>query len=82
MKFRTLIVSLLAAAALLCGCQRETESLGIPSIRFTQESLTFGAQGGDAFIVVTISRDWTASTDAEWLGIQQTSARSHLTRLS
>ncbi|MBR6245939.1 MAG: BACON domain-containing protein, partial [Bacteroidales bacterium] len=75
MKFRTLIVSLLAAAALLCGCQRETESLGIPSIRFTQESLTFGAQGGDAFIVVTISRDWTASTDAEWLGIQQTSGK-------
>ena len=75
MKFRTLIVSLLAAAALLCGCQRETESLGIPSIRFTQESLTFGTQGGDAFIVVTISRDWTASTDAEWLGIQQTSGK-------
>ena len=57
MKFRTIFLSLLAAAAVLTGCQRERENLGIPSIAFGQQSLTFDKDGGVANINVTVSRD-------------------------
>ncbi|MBR1872157.1 MAG: BACON domain-containing protein [Bacteroidales bacterium] len=73
MKFRNIFVSLLAAAAALVSCSRETESLGLPSIRFGQESLTFTKDGGTAKINVTVSRDWTADTEEDWLGISRTS---------
>ncbi len=75
MKFRTIFLSLLAAAAVLTGCQRERENLGIPSIAFGQQSLTFDKDGGVANINVTVSRDWTATTEDDWIGITKTSGQ-------
>ena len=72
MKFRTFFISLLAVLAALTACQQERGNYGIPSIKFGQESLTFTQDGGAAKINVTVTRDWTASTDADWLGIGRT----------
>ena len=72
MKLRTFFISLLALVTVV-SCQNERENLGIPSISFGLQSLTFDPEGGDAEIIVTISRDWTATTDAEWLGLGRVS---------
>ena len=75
MKVKNLLLPLLAiAAGLFVGCQEEKDAnLGAPNAIFSDTELNFDQAGGKHNLTMYSSRDWKATSSAEWIGIGRTS---------
>lgn len=70
MKFRHLLVSLLAVAALSAtSCQEEEKDLGLPEIKISQNELALDQGVGTTTLNVYATRNWTVSTTADWIAV-------------
>ena len=78
MKIRNLMVSAVAALAVLVGCQPQEESLGTPDISISANEMTFEVEGGDKELTVNATRDWKVTTDADWVVVSPESGTGSL----
>ena len=70
MKFRHLLVSLLAVAAFSAtSCQEEEKDLGLPEIKISQNELALDQGVGTTNLNVYATRNWTVSTTADWIAV-------------
>lgn len=73
-KLKDLFISVLAMAMVAVACTREDDApLGAPSITFEQNTLEFEKAGGDQTLVLTSTRDWTATCAESWVGLSKVS---------
>ena len=71
MKLKNLFYAAIGMVALSCAvnsCKSE-EDFYAPSAAVSAETLYFDAAGGTQTFVVSATRDWTLSTDADWIGL-------------
>ena len=68
--------SLAAFAGLFISCKDTSEDLGAPSVEINPSELSFDKGSDTKTITVTASRDWVASTDAEWISVQPKSGKA------
>ena len=67
MKLRNLLVATMVAMIALISCE-EVEHYGIPSLKVKNGSeLQFGEEGGAQTFTFTATRDWTVTSDADWV---------------
>lgn len=67
MKIKNLIIGILAAGAVLCGCQpKEPEPA---KIAVSTPTLSFAQTGGNQTVTVTCNYSWEATCDASWIQI-------------
>ena len=78
MKIRNLMVSAVAALAVLVGCQPQEENLGTPDISISANEMTFEVEGGDKELTVNATRDWKVTTDADWVVVSPESGTGSL----
>ena len=78
MKIRNLMVSAVAALAVLVGCQPQEENLGTPDISISANEMTFEVEGGDKELTVNATRDWKVVTDADWVVVSPESGAGSL----
>ncbi len=71
-----IICSFLAIAGLMTSCGEKEEDMGAPSLEITPSELTFEKEGGAQTVTVTATRDWIASTDADWVSVQPKSGKA------
>ena len=67
MKFKSIVLAILAGSALLLSCQQEKPVYGISA---DKDALEFTAEGGQAAVQVTTGQAWTVNIPAdaqEWL---------------
>ena len=70
MKFRHLLLSLLAVAAFSAtSCQEEEKDLGLPEIKISQNELALDQGVGSTNLNVYATRNWTVSTTADWIAV-------------
>ena len=70
MKFRHLLLSLLAVAAFSAtSCQEEEKDLGLPEIKISQNELALDQGVGSTSLNVYATRNWTVSTTADWIAV-------------
>ena len=67
MKIRNFFACATAALAMIVGCQDEVQNLGTPDISISTNEMTFEVAGGDQELTVSATRDWSVSTDADWV---------------
>ena len=67
MKIRNFFACATAALAMIVGCQEEVQNLGTPDISISTNEMTFEVAGGDQELTVSATRDWSVSTDADWV---------------
>lgn len=82
MKIRNFIVSMMAVAAVFTGCENETDFLGLPSLKLNEKELAFEQTESSAPVSFTATRDWTATTDAEWIAITPESGKGSVSEQS
>ena len=77
MRTKHLIISLLAVAALFQGCKEEID-FGLPEVNISTADLAFDMEGGsNSTVTVNATRDWTASTDVDWIAITPSSGKAY-----
>ena len=68
MKIQNLFLTLIAAAAIVVGCNpKEEEQPSLPVLNVGQTEISFEQGGGTASVTVTSNRPWTITSDADWL---------------
>lgn len=68
MKIQNLFLTLIAAAAIVVGCNpKEEEQPSLPVLTVGQTEISFEQGGGTASVTVTSNRPWTITSDADWL---------------
>jgi hypothetical protein len=68
MKIQNLFLTLIAAAAIMVGCNpKEEEQPSLPVLTVGQTEVSFEQGGGTASVTVTSNRPWTITSDADWL---------------
>ncbi len=53
----------------LVSCQTEIEELSFPKLVIDTDEMTFDVDGGTQSLEVASTRDWTVSTEAEWIAV-------------
>jgi hypothetical protein len=70
------LCSLAAFAGLFISCKDTSEDLGAPSVEINPSELSFDKGCDTKTITVTATRDWAATTDAEWISVQPKSGKA------
>lgn len=70
------LCSLAAFAGLFISCKDTSEDLGAPSVEINPSELSFDKGSDTKTITLTATRDWTATTDAEWISVQPKSGKA------
>lgn len=70
------LCSLAAFAGLFISCKETSEDLGAPSLEINPSELSFDKASDTKTVSVTATRDWVASTDAEWISVQPKSGKA------
>ena len=65
MKFKTLLMTVVAGAAMLIACQ--PENLGPAQIKLNTTSISFGEGAGSQTVELTASRDWLVPDKSDWI---------------
>ena len=68
MKFKHLLIALIAAVPVLFGCEQE-EDLGSPRLTVDVEQLSFDQGEGSNTLQITATRDWFISSKPEWVAL-------------
>ena len=73
MKLKHLLIGMLAfVAAVSC---KEDQPVETPTLKVSETSLSFAAEGGEKSFNLTANLDWTATPDADWLSVEPTSGK-------
>ncbi|MBE6216952.1 MAG: hypothetical protein E7124_02795 [Bacteroidales bacterium] len=64
--FKSFLV-LLTVAGILSACQQEVQYLGVPRLALSGKTMEFEIPGGAQDLELTATRDWSASSDEEWV---------------
>ena len=67
MKFRSFILSAVAAVLAFAACEDEIQNLGTPDISISTNEMTFESAEDEQEMTVTATRDWKVETDADWV---------------
>ena len=67
MKFRSFILSAVAAVLAFTACEDEIQNLGTPDISISTNEMTFESAEDEQEMTVTATRDWKVETDADWV---------------
>ena len=64
-------MSLAALSFATTACEdKQEEDLGAPSVELGQSEVSFEQAGGEKTVQLTATRDWKATTDADWISIE------------
>lgn len=77
MKYKHLLVSLLAAGFAFAGCNDEEKDLGLPEVTISEQTLSLEQARSTATITVNASRDWNFSTSADWIYVSPSSGKAY-----
>ena len=78
MKFKHLLVSLLAVAAFSAtSCQDKEKDLGLPEIKISQNELTLDQGVASTSLDVYATRNWTVSTAADWISVNPSKGNAY-----
>ena len=80
MKFRYILSSLVAVAAIVAGCAEET--LILDEVQVSKSVLSIPVEGGKTEITVTATGDWTINGIPEWLTVTPTSGVAGETKVT
>ena len=69
MNIKHIVLGIIAAAAVLVGCEPKEEDFGVAKIEVSPSQLAFTPSSGSQSIQVTASRDWTVSDLPEWIAV-------------
>lgn len=69
MNIKHLFLGLVAAAAVLVGCQPKEIDYGVAKISVSTASLSFGASSSSQTLQVTATREWTVSGVPDWIAV-------------
>ena len=69
MNIKHIVLGIIAAAAILVGCEPKEEDFGVAKIEVSPSQLAFTPSSGSQSIQVTASRDWTVSDLPEWIAV-------------
>lgn len=69
MKFFNSFLALLTVAGILSACQQEVQYLGIPRLAISEKTMDFEIPGGTQNLELTATRDWSASSDEDWVAV-------------
>ena len=70
-RFLSFIMSLAALSFATTACEDDKkEDLGAPSVELGQSEISLEQTGGNAAVQLTATRDWKATTDADWISIE------------
>ncbi len=70
-RFLSFIMSLAALSFATTACEdKQEEDLGAPSVELGQSEVSFEQAGGEKTVQLTATRDWKATTDADWISIE------------
>ena len=64
------------ALAAFAACESEQEDLGNPSLTVSVTELAFDQVGGDEAVVLNATRDWRATSSAEWVVVTPASGEA------
>ena len=78
MKLRNLFWGMCAAVAVFTACEPEEVDLGTPNISIDKHEMAFEMAGGDSTLAVSATRDWTVTTDADWVVVSPESGEGSL----
>lgn len=73
---RTLYLSIVAAALLMSGCQKDTTT--IHGFESDSSAIEAAAAGGEYQIVIRSDKEWTAQADAPWLMVSPANGRGEV----
>ncbi len=77
MRIKSLFISALAGLALLASCDEPNTDLGAPALTLVESEITIPQEGGEAVVTLTSTRDWVATSDAEWLVVSPESGSAN-----
>lgn len=80
MKFRYILSSLVAAAAIVAGCAEET--LTLDEVQVSKSVISIPVDGGQTEITVNATGDWTINGVPEWLTVTPASGASGETKVT
>ena len=69
MNIKHIVLGIIAAAAVLVGCEPKEEDFGVAKIEVSTGQLTFGQSSESKTLQVTASRDWTVADLPEWIAV-------------
>ena len=59
------------------GCsEKNDEPSGAPSIELSESTVEMAKEGGDKVLTVTATRDWKATSKADWIAVDPTSGKA------
>ncbi len=67
MKFFNSFLVMLTVAGILSACQQEVQYLGIPRLALSEKTMAFEIPGGAQDLELTATRDWSASSEEDWV---------------
>ena len=79
MKLKTLFLGSFALVSMLFvqGCsEKNDEPSGAPSIELSESTVEMAKEGGDKVLTVTATRDWKATSKADWIAVDPTSGKA------
>ena len=70
-------MSLAALSFATTACEdKQEEDLGAPSVELGQSEVSFEQAGGEKTVQLTATRDWKATTDADWISIEPSEGKA------
>lgn len=76
MKFRSFILSAVAAVLAFAACEPEKENLGTPKISISTSEMTFETATGSQELSVIATRDWNVEGVADWVSVSPESGEA------
>ncbi|MCQ2145898.1 MAG: BACON domain-containing protein [Bacteroidales bacterium] len=79
MKLRNLMMTVLGLAAVVTACEEEDGVQGLPEITISEKAITVEEVSSSASvktISLVASRDWSASSESEWIEVEPASGKA------
>lgn len=64
-----------ASAIALAGCSEKEEAPAAPSLSVDPATVSFETAGGSSSVTIVATRDWTATSTADWVSIEPASGK-------
>lgn len=80
MKPRVFLISVLAISAMAAACKpsAQEEDLGLPKVRLSKSSMEVPISGAQQELKFLATREWVASSEAEWIAIDPSEGRASM----
>ncbi len=75
-KVKYFILSVLVGVFTLTSCEEKNTDLGAPALTLGESEITLPQNGGDTVLTINSTRDWMATSNAEWLVVTPESGKA------